>query len=446
MIAAWNRLVDFFINKWYYRDQTKLRQARLLVKASLLTSLFSNSYVWLSVLFEYDKGVYLMIFNVVGFLLLPLLVRTRININWIGNLYVLIGAMAVFVLTYFSGGIWSGIYPWIISVPILAMLVVSRSSSIVWAVISLGVMLWFGWLAYSGISLPEEYNIDQRVVWYITILTGLLMIIFVITLVFEVSRTSAVKMLEDKNKILVAQKEKIAEQSDVLKSYLEEREYMMQILAHDLKNPVANITSVTSLLLMENPSEETKSNVKMILDSTEKAENIIHKVLKMDVQTKTLNVSLDEVNLADFVEKIISGHGVAAENKKINLTFGKGPADTSILADTTYLSQIFDNLVSNALKFSDPGAKVEAHVNSNEGSVYALIKDEGPGFTKEDQKKLFGKFTRLTAKPTAGEDSTGLGLSIVKRFTELLSGKVTCESVPGNGATFRVEFPRINFD
>jgi signal transduction histidine kinase len=69
------------------------------------------------------------------------------------------------------------------------------------------------------------------------------------------------------------------------------------------------------------------------------------------------------------------------------------------------------------------------------------VQDEGPGLSAEDQKKLFGKFARLSAKPTGGEHSTGLGLSIVKKMVEAMNGKVWCESELGSGATFIVQFP-----
>jgi signal transduction histidine kinase len=73
--------------------------------------------------------------------------------------------------------------------------------------------------------------------------------------------------------------------------------------------------------------------------------------------------------------------------------------------------------------------------------VRVAVKDEGPGFSDEDKKKLFGKFARLSAKPTGGEHSTGLGLSIVKRLAEAMEATIWCESELGNGATFIVEFP-----
>ena len=90
---------------------------------------------------------------------------------------------------------------------------------------------------------------------------------------------------------------------------------------------------------------------------------------------------------------------------------------------------------------SPPGKDIFVRLKQHTQSARVEVQDQGPGLSAEDQKKLFGKFARLTAKPTGGENSTGLGLSIVKKMVEALNGKVWCESELGSGATFIVEFP-----
>ena len=104
--------------------------------------------------------------------------------------------------------------------------------------------------------------------------------------------------------------------------------------------------------------------------------------------------------------------------------------------------QVFENLVSNAVKYSPPGKKIFVRLKAEAGVVRFEVEDQGPGLSKEDQKKLFGKFARLSAKPTGGEHSTGLGLSIVKRLVEAMNGKVWCESELGMGAKFIVTIPQ----
>jgi len=110
-----------------------------------------------------------------------------------------------------------------------------------------------------------------------------------------------------------------------------------------------------------------------------------------------------------------------------------------VSADKVYTEQIIENLVSNAIKYSPNGSKVHVEATDNGETVRVSVRDEGPGLTPEDQKKLFRKFQPLSAKPTGGETSTGLGLSIVKTFTEKMGGKVSYETQLGKGTTFHID-------
>jgi len=97
--------------------------------------------------------------------------------------------------------------------------------------------------------------------------------------------------------------------------------------------------------------------------------------------------------------------------------------------------------VSNAVKYSPPGKNIHVRLKKLPEVIRCEVQDEGPGLSAEDQKKLFGKFARLSAKPTGGEHATGLGLSIVKKLVEAMNGQVWCESEPGEGAKFVVQLP-----
>jgi signal transduction histidine kinase len=123
------------------------------------------------------------------------------------------------------------------------------------------------------------------------------------------------------------------------------------------------------------------------------------------------------------------------------------------MADRGAVSQVFENLLSNALKFSPSGTTVTLVARYSEdnstccgdgsspGCIRVEVRDEGPGLDAEDMAKLFGKFARLSAQPTGGEHSTGLGLSIVKRLVEGMQGRIWCESEREKGAVFIVELP-----
>jgi signal transduction histidine kinase len=113
-------------------------------------------------------------------------------------------------------------------------------------------------------------------------------------------------------------------------------------------------------------------------------------------------------------------------------------------SDELLLSQIIDNILSNAIKFTPPGKEVFIDLMKAGGRVIIKIKDQGPGFSENDKKVMFGKFAKLSARPTGGELSTGLGLSIVKKLVEMLDGSIKVESEEGNGAEFILVFSNTN--
>ena len=141
-----------------------------------------------------------------------------------------------------------------------------------------------------------------------------------------------------------------------------------------------------------------------------------------------------------FKNTEIEGFKSKIEKKKLKVFLNLNKVYANV--DRQYLMQVIENLLSNAIKFSPPEKSIFLNLWVHEGKAHIGIKDEGPGISMEDQKKLFNKFQQLSAQPTAGESSTGLGLSIVKKYTELMNGNVWCESEPGKGAKFVVTFKK----
>ncbi|GAA5043309.1 hypothetical protein GCM10011506_46700 [Marivirga lumbricoides] len=441
-----NKVIDFFVHPSRYHDPKSIKQARLVVRGSLLTSLFSSNYLFLSIYFEYEKGFNLMLTNVIGFLLLPFLLRTKLPVVLIGNLYVLIGGYAVTALAYFSGGIESALYPWIISIPILALLIVNRKSAYVWGAISFFVMILMGVATINGYQFPVEYNTDLRAEWFTTILPGLLLIILFITMVFEHSQSRTLAQLEDQNNVLYEQKEIIEAQKEELTSLIEDKDYIIRILAHDLRSPLNNIKGLLKLMDLE--TEETgKAECKaLIMQTTVNAENLVNRVLEMDKseQDDTI-VHVNNLNVVELLLQLSQKMQELANKKSIQLkTINK--ADRYLVkADKTYLLLIFENLLSNAIKFSDRDKTVTILLSNNDESIIVEVIDEGPGISPEEEDKLFKKFSKLSARPTAGESSTGLGLSLVKRYVELVEGNVWYKrGEKAKGANFVVELPLVS--
>jgi signal transduction histidine kinase len=130
-----------------------------------------------------------------------------------------------------------------------------------------------------------------------------------------------------------------------------------------------------------------------------------------------------------------------ARQKDISLCLEHAESVLLFNGDETVFRQITENLISNAVKYSPVGKHVAVRCFRQNEHAVIEIQDQGPGFTEEDKQKLFQRFQKLSARPTGGEHSTGLGLSIVHKLVQLLNGTIECISEAGNGATFRVTFP-----
>ena len=181
----------------------------------------------------------------------------------------------------------------------------------------------------------------------------------------------------------------------------------------------------------------------MINDQIKKMQSLIQKILNSEnFEHIAYNLKLEEIDITHLARSIVNDLNKMASNKNIAVKFVEVEGDFKVLADKIYITQVIENLVNNAIKFSPAGRQVTVSVNANEGFIRTSIKDEGPGIKEEELGELFKKFSKISNRPTAGESSSGLGLAIVKQYTELLNGRVWCESELGDGCNFIAEFPK----
>jgi signal transduction histidine kinase len=217
------------------------------------------------------------------------------------------------------------------------------------------------------------------------------------------------------------------------------------IAAHDLKNPLAAIKGFGEMIIED---EEMNRNyiedfAKSIVDSSERMFDIITNLLDVNkIEEGKIDVRYESTDLENIIGKIIIPNKENADRKNIQLIYNSNLEGEKIETDKNLISQIVDNLVSNAIKFSPNNKKVYIDILNEESTVSVQIRDEGPGLSDEDKKGLFKKFAKLSARPTAGENSTGLGLSIVKKISEMIGAEITVESTIGKGASFKLVLPK----
>lgn len=242
-----------------------------------------------------------------------------------------------------------------------------------------------------------------------------------------------------------AQNELLNEKNKRLLQLDEEKNHLVSVVAHDLRSPLANIVGLAGIISLdnENLTMEQKSFVEKINESADKLNEMISKVLSRDnVEHAELNVDLISSNIQPVIINSIEGLQQNATGKAINIYFDKHEALPDVIFDRNLALQVLNNLISNAIKFSPPSQDVYIKTSVQDEFVAVHIIDEGPGLTEEDEKSLFGRYQRLSAKPTGGESSTGLGLSIVKQYTELMGGVISYSNNSIKGADFVIKFRR----
>jgi signal transduction histidine kinase len=139
---------------------------------------------------------------------------------------------------------------------------------------------------------------------------------------------------------------------------------------------------------------------------------------------------------------VLEDHSVNADKKNLHLQFSHTQNPALVLTDSQLLKRVFDNLLSNAIKFSEPGKNIFVDLTEKGKTVLISVRDEGPGIPGDEMKTLFSKYGKTSIRPTAGESSTGLGLSIVKRIMQELNGDVSCQSAFGSGSVFTITLNR----
>ncbi len=257
--------------------------------------------------------------------------------------------------------------------------------------------------------------------------------------------------VEQRTAELKESNEEIQRQNRQLLDLNKEKNEIMGIVAHDLKNPLSNIRMLAKLLNQESkvlPPAEISEFSSDIQNIAERMFDLITNLLNVNaIEQGGVKLHPSTFDIQALVQSIVHDYKTSADEKNIRLGLdnilnanGEG---IPVYADRSATVQVIDNIISNAVKYSPLDKEIFVRIMPNKTTkhIRVEIQDQGPGLSEDDKKLLFGKFARLSAQPTGGEDSTGLGLSIVKKLVEAMHGQVWCESELGDGATFIVELP-----
>jgi len=218
---------------------------------------------------------------------------------------------------------------------------------------------------------------------------------------------------------------------------------LLQIAAHDLKNPLTTIPVRADLIKLKKHDPEV---VDRMCDQIKQAGLIMTRTIDELLSAASfdagkLSLYTFKLDFAAIVTQTVEANEALATHKgqRIDLYIESRPA---VIADEQRLIEVVDNLINNAVKYSPKGEVITVTVTQKNNKAVMHVRDNGPGLTAEDKRKMFLPYSKLSAHPTGNEKSTGLGLSIVKQLVEAHHGRVWAESDGiGKGSSFFVEIP-----
>ncbi len=220
---------------------------------------------------------------------------------------------------------------------------------------------------------------------------------------------------------------------------------IIHLAAHDLKNPLSGILGITDHIKKQiHDSEQLEEICDLIKDSSRRMMTILDDILKSGfLENGKIQLKVSPGRFSDVLEQVLQSNRAAAQKKNQHFDIRIEQEPTAMM-DRHRMSELLDNLVSNSIKYAPKNTNIEIRIWEDGGEMWFTIYNQGVGLSEDDKQKIFNKFSRLSAKPTGGESSTGLGLSIVKMLTEMHGGQIQAESAGlDKGVMFTLKLPAI---
>ncbi len=215
--------------------------------------------------------------------------------------------------------------------------------------------------------------------------------------------------------------------------------------AHDLRNPIGSILMFSDFVLetkADEISDELSQILEMIKASSQFMLNLLEELLDVvKIESGKVSLNFETTNLEDLIRKNIKINSILAAKKEIKIVLNLPQPIPEIKIDQVKIEQVLNNLISNAIKYSHNQSRITISAISTDRHVLVSVQDQGQGIPKAEIDKIFIPFAKISVRGTAGEKSTGLGLSIVKRIITSHLGRIWVESEVGKGTTLFFTLP-----
>ena len=250
--------------------------------------------------------------------------------------------------------------------------------------------------------------------------------------------------IEDQRQEILAINDQLLLQAEELKELDKVKSRFFTNISHEFRTPLTLIIGPLEILLARNPDDTVRAEYQIMLRQAKRLLTLISQLLELSKAEKgMLKLSVFHENFSRFLRVLTESFSSLAQELSITLTFSEEVADQYFAFDKDKIEKIFSNLITNALKFTSRGGKVEVVLrgDADSGFIEVAVRDTGVGLTEDQLKRIFEPFYQVEPNPSGKLEGTGIGLSLVKELVELHQGSVIVKSMVGNGSEFTVRLP-----
>ncbi|MEX0772665.1 MAG: hybrid sensor histidine kinase/response regulator [Balneolales bacterium] len=263
-----------------------------------------------------------------------------------------------------------------------------------------------------------------------------------------INKVKNLSRIQHLNRQLFLSQKKLQQNNQMLHNLNKDKDEVLRIVSHDMRNPLSNILGLASLIKTEGVEDEEEliHMADMIEKSSGSLLHLVNSLLDVArIESGRIQVDITQVDVNNLIKASAGNFDFLARRKNIKLNFDLLKGGITAYLDGPKMDQVIGNLLSNAIKFTDSGGEVSLTTrfmgaNGQKKVLEVSISDTGMGIPEEILSGVFEQFGPHQRPGTRQEKGTGLGLSIVKRFVELQNGEITIESLPGEGTTFYIRF------
>ncbi len=418
-------VIEYFIPNHYKEQKIAYNSVRMILKIDICTLVVSAGLVPFFISRDFYSGAFIMALSATLATLFLFVVYFSKKTATIANFF---AASALFIFTAMitqTGGMQSPFLVWLLIIAPVSILSLPNKQGYFWTGLSIVAFISILIAELSGI--PFDHNISGRS----TVLFQLFSYSLVLVLFVYIVKSFQKGYRKVKHKL---------EQSNVgLKDSNEQLDRFASIASHDLKTPLRGIVSFAGLIELKYGNilpEEGKEFLKIMSDNARQMNNLIEDILEYS-KGNSYEPMKEKVSLNKIVGRVASELRMNDQFKNAQIVGDNLP---DLFADSTWMKQLFQNLISNGLKYNtSENPRVEVTYQVEENGLHFQVKDNGIGIAQEHRDQIFEMFKRLHGKGVY--EGTGIGLAICKKIMNRYKGDIWVTSVEGEGATFHFTLP-----